>query len=159
MKQVEILSEIEKVLKDSFSTSAETEEFDETSKGKRKKKRKKGPVKAIFDLLVSFFISVIQSPFQLIHQFIKNELVKIVRKELKSYFILIILFGVLFTIFIVLWFLISLAIGIYFQENGFTFFHSILLVIAFQIIVFAIVSIVIYKMAGKLRSLKLLRNS
>ncbi|RXP51595.1 hypothetical protein EC396_12185, partial [Lutibacter sp. HS1-25] len=72
---------------------------------------------------------------------------------------LIILFGVLFTIFIIFWVLISLAIGVYFQEIGFTFLHAILFVIAFQLVVFAIVSFAIYKISYKIKSLKLLIES
>jgi len=162
MKQVKILSEIEKILKNSisFDTVSDDEvDSEELSKRKRKKSRRKGPVKAIFDLLISFFVSVIKSPFELIQQYIKKEVIGLIRKELKSYFILIILFGVLFTIFIIFWVLISLAIGVYFQEIGFTFLHAILFVIAFQLVVFAIVSFAIYKISYKIKSLKLLRES
>ena len=126
---------------------------------KRKKSRKKGPIKAIFDLLISFFISVIKSPFELIHHFIKKELVAIVRKELKLYFLIFLLFGVLLTVFIVFWVLISLAIGVYFQESGVPILNSILYVVAFQLIIFSIVSFIIYKISKKIKSLKLLSNS
>lgn len=161
MKQLEILNEIEKILKSSLnfgSSETKLDSEEKSDKVKRKKSRKKGPVKAIFDLIISFFISVIKSPFELIHQFIKKELVAIIRKELKSYFVLIILFGVLLTIFIVFWVLISLAIGVYFKESGVSVLNSILYVIAFQLVIFSIVSFVIYKISKKIKSLKLLRS-
>lgn len=159
MKQVKILSEIEKILKDnlSFNSSENNDDSDSNSEGKVKKSRKKGPIKAIFNLLISFFVSVIKAPFELIHQYIKNEIVALIRKELKLYFIIIILFGVLFTIFITFWVLISLAIGAYFVDQGETFLTSVLYVIGFQLLSFAIIGFVFYRTSGKIKSLKLLR--
>jgi len=162
MKQLEILNEIEKILKNSLNfDSSETEvDSEETSDNlKTNKSRKKGPVKAIFDLIVSFFISVIKAPFQLIHEYIKKEIIALIRKEIKLYFWLIILFGVLLTVFIVFWVLISLALGLYFIELGNSNLNSILLVIAFQLIIFSMVSFIIYKVSKKVKSLKLLSKA
>lgn len=156
MKQVEILNEIEKILKGNLTAEDSVDELDDVS-GKKKKSRKKGPVKAIFNLLISFLMSVIKAPFQLIQVYIKNEIVAVIRKELKLYFIIIILFGVLFTIFITFWVLISLAIGAYFVDQGETFLTSVLYVLGFQLLSFAIIGFVFYKTSGKIKSLKLLR--
>jgi len=70
----------------------------------------------------------------------------------------IILLGILFTIFIVLWLLISLAIGVYFEEEGASFLTSVLYVIAFQLASFAIIAFITYKVSKKIKSLKLLRD-
>lgn len=161
MKQIEILNEIENVLKNIFNPStsevisgnnqnSENEDSKETSK--------KGPIKAIYDLIISFFLSVIKAPFQLIHEYIKKEIVALIKKEIKLYFWVLILFGVLFTIFIVFWVLISLAIGVYFQEDGASLLTSILYVIAFQLVTFTLISIIVYRISRKIKSLKLLRN-
>ena len=160
MKQVKILSEIEKILKENltFGTSENETDTEEVSEGKVKKSRKKGPVKAIVNLLISFFVSVIKSPFELIHLYIKQEIVSIIRKELKSYFLLILLFGLLFTIFIVFWVLISLAFGVYFLDNGASLLDSVLYVAGIQSILFTIVSFIIYNVSKKIKSLKLLRE-
>ena len=161
MKQLEILNEIEKILKSSLNFGSSENQVNAsvgTDKVKRKKPRKKGPVKAIFDLIVSFFMSVIKAPFQLIHEYIKKEMIALIRKELRLYFWLFILFAVLLTVFIIFWVLISLAIGIYFKESGVSVLNAILYVISFQLVIFTIVSFVIYQISKKLKSLKLLRN-
>lgn len=161
MRQLEILNEIEYILKKLFNpNSSEINlDTDENSENENiKESRKKGPVKAIFDLIVSFFMSVIKSPFQLIHEFIKKEIIALIRKEIKFYFWLIVLLGVLFTIFIVFWILISLAIGVYFREDGASLLTSILYVIAFQLLTFTLISIVFYRISRKIKSLKFIRE-
>ena len=161
MRQLEILNEIEYILKKLFNpNSSEINlDTDENSENENiKESRKKGPVKAIFDLIVSFFMSVIKSPFQLIHEFIKKEIIALIRKEIKFYFWLIVLLGVLFTIFIVFWILISLAIGVYFREDGASLLTSILYVISFQLLTFTLISIVFYRISRKIKSLKFIRE-
>jgi hypothetical protein len=65
---------------------------------------------------------------------------------------------VLLIVFIVFWVLISLAIGVYFKESGVSVLNAILYVISFQLVIFTIVSFVIYKISKKIKSLKLLRK-
>ena len=161
MRQFEILNEIEYILKKLFNPNSSeiNADIDENSENENlKESRKKGPVKAIFDLIVSFFMSVINSPFQLIHEFIKKEIIALIRKEIKLYFWVIVLLGVLFTIFIVFWVLISFAIGVYYREEGASLLTSILYVIAFQFITFTIISIIVYRISRKIKSLKFLRE-
>ncbi|MBG7631266.1 MAG: hypothetical protein IZT56_12660 [Bacteroidetes bacterium] len=160
MKQINILAEIEKILKDnlSFNGSDDNSDTEIDSETNGEKSTKVGPIRAIINLLISFFVSVIKAPFELIHMYIKREIFAIIRKELRLYSFVIILLGILFTIFIVLWLLISLAIGVYFEEEGASFLTSVLYVIAFQLASFAIIAFITYKVSKKIKSLKLLRD-
>jgi len=160
MKQLNILAEIEKILKDnlSFNGSDNNSDSEVDSDTNTEKSTKVGPIKAIINLLISFFVSVIKAPFELIHMYIKREIIAVIRKEIKLYFIIIILFGILFTVFIVFWVLISLALGIYFQDEGASLLNSILLVIAFQLSIFALVSFIIHRVSKKIKSLRLLNE-
>lgn len=180
MKQVEILNKIEDILKNSLkletfvsdamsdksntskSTSNTSSNMDTESQNEEQQsneKAKVSPFKQIFNLIVSFFMSVIKAPFQLLHVYIKNEIIALIRKELKLYFIVMCLLGVLFTIFIVFYVLISLAVGFYFQELGFTNFESILLSVLFQIVMFIVVGFIFFKVSRKIRSLKMIRQT
>ena len=160
MKQLNILAEIEKILKDnlSFNGSDNNSDSEVDSDTNKEKSTKVGPIKAIINLLISFFVSVIKAPFELIHMYIKREIIAVIRKEIKLYFIIIILFGILFTVFIVFWVLISLALGIYFQDEGVSLLNSILLVIAFQLLIFALVIFIIHRVSKKIKSLRLLKD-
>ena len=158
--QLNILAEIEKILKEnlSFNRSGDNSDTAIDSDENGEKSSKAGPIRAIINLLISFFVSVIKAPFELIHMYIKREIFAIIRKELRLYSFVIVLLGILFTIFIVLWVLISLAVGVYFKEEGASFLTSVLYVIAFQLVSFTIVSFITYKVSKKIKSLKLLRN-
>jgi len=160
MKQLNILAEIEKILKEnlSFNQSGNNAGSEKDLETNDDNTPKVGPVKAIINLLISFFVSVIKAPFELIHMYIKREIVSVIRRELKLYLSVIILFGILFTVFIVFWVLISLALGVYFQNQGVSLLNSILYVIGFQLSIFAIVSLIIYSVSKKIKSLKLLKS-
>lgn len=161
MRQLEILNEIEYILKKLFNPNSSEINADNDGNSKNenlKESRIKGPIKAIFDLIISFFMSVIKSPFQLIHEIIKKEIIALIRKEIKLYFLVIVLLGILLTIFIVFWVSISLAVGVFFREDGASLFTSILYVIAFQLVIFTIISIVFYRISRKIKSLKFLRR-
>ena len=163
MKQIDILNQIEEILKNNlqFSGSKNEEEVDSSVNKNisEKQKTKRTPFKDIFNLIISFFMSVVKAPFQLIHVYIKNEIVAVIKKEVKLYFVLICLMGVLLTIFIVFWVLISLAVGIYFQEQGFSNFNSILLAIAFQLVSFSLVTFIFFKVSRKIKSLRMLKKT
>ena len=163
MKQIDILNQIEEILKNNlqFSGSKNEEEVDSSVNNdiSEKQKTKRTPFKDIFNLIISFFMSVVKAPFQLIHVYIKNEIVAVIKKEVKLYFVLICLMGVLLTIFIVFWVLISLAVGIYFQEQGISNFNSILLAIAFQLVSFSLVTFIFFRTSRKIKSLRMLKKT
>ena len=163
MKQIDILNQIEEILKNNLQfSSSKNDEEEDSSVNKdisEKQKTKRTPFKDIFNLIISFFMSVVKAPFQLIHVYIKNEIVAVIKKEVKLYFVLICLMGVLLTIFIVFWVLISLAVGIYFQEQGISNFNSILLAIAFQLVSFSLVTFIFFKVSRKIKSLRMLKKT
>jgi hypothetical protein len=157
MKQLEILNKIEEVLKNSLNFNSSNNKSKMESENQSNEK-KISPLKEIVNLIISFFMSVIKAPFQLIQVYIKKEILAVVRKDVNHYFKLIFLLGILFTIFIVFWVLISLAVGFYFQQLGFTNLQSILLSIAFQIVIFSVVSFIFYKTTKKIKSFQMIRK-
>jgi len=165
MKQIDILNQIEDILKNSLKfNSSESDSETKTQadmdiEEESQEKIKSSPIKDIFNLIIAFFMSVIKAPFQLIHLYIKNEIVSVIKKEIKLYFVLIFLTGVLFTIFIVFWVLISLAVGFYFQELGFSNYESILLSIAFQALIFLIVFLIFRSKSKQIKSLRMIKKT
>lgn len=165
MKQIDILNQIEEILKNSikFNSSESNSEtnthVDMEIEDESQEKVKNSPIKDVFNLIIAFFMSVIKAPFQLIHVYIKNEIVLAIKKEVKLYFVLIILLGILFTIFIVFWVLISLAVGFYFQELGFSNYESILLSIGFQAVIFLIIFLIFRSKSKQIKSLRMIKKT
>lgn len=161
MKQLEILNKIEEILQKNLnfsSSSSKKNNQSEMETQQSDEKEKVSPFKEILNLLISFFISVIKAPFQLIHLYIKKEIVTVIRTELKLYAVLIILLGIMFTVFMAFWVLISMAVGFYFQDLGYSNFQSILFTIAFQVLVFLIFMFIFFRVSRKVKSLKLFKK-
>jgi hypothetical protein len=164
MKQLDILNKIEELLQNSLkSKSSNSDNYTETTiemeeETTTEKNTVSSLFKEIFNLLISFLMSIIKIPFQLIQSYIKNEIVAVVRKEVKLYFVLMALLGVLFTVFIVSWVLISLAMGMYFQELGISNVTSILYVLGFQIVIFLIVVFFFFRVSKKIKSISLMNK-
>jgi ABC-type transport system involved in multi-copper enzyme maturation permease subunit len=66
--------------------------------------------------------------------------------------------GVLFVFFSVIWLFISVAVGVYFYENGNSILISIVYSILFQLISFILVSLIALLASKKTESLKMLNN-
>lgn len=161
MKQLEILNKIEEILQKNLnfsSSSSKKNNQSEMETQQSDEKEKVSPFKEILNLLISFFMSVIKAPFQLIHLYIKKEIVTVIRTELKLYVVLIILLGIMFTVFMAFWVLISMAVGFYFQDLGYSNFQSILFTIAFQVLVFLIFMFIFFRVSRKVKSLKLFKK-
>jgi hypothetical protein len=146
----EIISRIESIIKseDQKSSPKEDEQQGEVTNG----------IKDIFILLLNFLLSIIKAPFDLIAKYLKNEIITAIKKDTKLYALIMGIMGVMFVFFSVLWLFISVAIGVYYFENGYSILTSILYSIVFQLISFTIVGLVAFIASTQIKSLKMLKK-
>jgi hypothetical protein len=146
----EIISRIESIIKseDQKSSPKEDEQQGEVTNG----------IKDIFILLLNFLLSIIKAPFDLIAKYLKNEIITAIKKDTKLYALIMGIMGVMFVLFSVLWLFISVAIGVYYFENGYSILTSILYSIVFQLISFTIVGLVAFIASTQIKSLKMLKK-
>jgi len=146
----EIISRIESIIKseDQKSSPKEDEQQGEVTNG----------IKDIFILLLNFLLSIIKAPFDLIAKYLKNEIITAIKKDTKLYALIMGIIGVMFVFFSVLWLFISVAIGVYYFENGYSILTSILYSIVFQLISFTIVGLVAFIASTQIKSLKMLKK-
>jgi hypothetical protein len=146
----EIINRIESIIKseDQKSSPKVDEQQSEESNG----------VKDIFILLLNFLLSIIKGPFNLIAKYLKNEIINTIKKDTKLYALIMGIMGVMFVFFSVLWLFISVAIGVYYFENGNSILTSILYSIIFQVISFTFVGLVAFVASTQIKSLKMLKK-
>lgn len=109
-------------------------------------------------MLLQFFLNIIKSPFKIIAKYLRDEIIIAVKKDAKIYAILMGIMGILFVFFSVMWLFISVAIGVYFFEQGYPILISIIYSIGFQIISFILLSLIAFFALKKLKSIKMLKK-
>ncbi len=151
MDTLEILDKIEEIIKsDNFnSTENKTETDGET---------KKSPLKEFMNLILSFFLNILRTPFKLAAKYVTTEIIKAVKKDSKLYAFIMGLMGVMFVFFSVLWLFISVAVGIYFYDKGNSIFISVVYSIIFQIVSFSLIGTIAFIASKNIRSLKLFKE-
>lgn len=151
MEILEILDKIEEIIKskDVDYTENETEAEDHP---------RKNHFKDIFHSMLSFFLSILKLPFQIVAKYLKNEIITAIRKDARLYAFISGLMVVLFVFFLVMWLFISIAVGIYFHEKGNPILTSIIYSIGFQLISFIFVVLIAFIASRKLKSRKILKT-
>ncbi len=153
MEVLEILDKIEDIIENQNHETAKDDKNQEEGT-----QEKKSSVKDVTNLLLSFLLSILKAPFQLVAKYLKNEIISTIKKDARLYALIMGLMGVMFVFFVVLWLFISVIVGVYFYESGKSILISISYSIGFQIISFAIVGIIAFSASKKVKSLKLLKN-
>ncbi len=153
MEVLEILDKIEDIIENQNHETAKDDKNQEEGT-----QEKKSSVKDVTNLLLSFLLSILKAPFQLVAKYLKNEIISTIKKDARLYALIMGLMGVMFVFFVVLWLFISVIVGVYFYESGKSILISISYSIGFQIISFAIVGIIAFSTSKKVKSLKLLKN-
>ncbi len=151
MEIIEILNKIENILKNEEEDLTKSKESSEEIKTKNY-------AKEIFLLVSQFIVSILKTPFNLIANFLKNEIVSSIKNDAKLYAVIMGIMGVMFVFFSVLWLFISVAIGVYYFEQGRSILASISYSIVFQVISFLVVAFIAFIASTKIKSLKLLKN-
>ena len=151
MKSIKILDKIENLI------NSEINKLDET-KTESENNSDKDIIKNIIYLALQFFLNIIKTPFKIIAKYLRDEIITAVKKDAKLYALIMGIMGVLFVFFSVLWFFISIAVGVYFFEQGHSLLLSIIYSIGFQIISFILIGLIALVASKKLKSLKKLRK-
>ena len=82
----------------------------------------------------------------------------VVKKDAKIYAFILGIMGVLFIFFSVMWLFVSVAVGVYFYDNGQSILFSIIYSIAFQLISFILLAALALFASQKLNTLKVLKQ-
>ena len=121
-------------------------------------KLSKNTLKSIILSVLEYIINIIKLPFTVFAKFFTKEIIKAIKKDVKTYVFLLSLL-VIMTIFLsVMWLFIVTSVGVYFYENGNTVLESLGFSLLFQLISFLVFGLILYFTSKKLRSLKLLKN-
>lgn len=153
MEVLEILDRIEAIIKDQNKQSVESSQHSGSEE-----KTKESNIKTVTNLLLSFLLSILKAPFQLIAKYLKNEIITTVKKDARLYALVMGLMGVMFVFFVVLWLFISVAVGVYFYESGNTILVAIIYSIGFQLISFIFVALIAFFASRNIKSLKMLKS-
>ena len=107
---------------------------------------------------MQFFLNILKAPFRIIAKYLKKEIIATIKKDAKLLAFIMGILGVLLVFFSVLWLFISIAVGVYFQEQGHSILVSIVYSIVFQLICFIFLGFIAFISSKKIKSLKMLKN-
>ena len=155
MKSEDILNRIEKSINEMLNTVDNSEV--EAKKGIENNASRTG-FKEISYLLMQLFLNILKTPFKLVANYLKEEIILAMKKDLRLYMLILGLMGVLFVFFSVIWLFMAVAVGVYFYDKGFTLFISIIYSIGVQVTSFILVSLLAFLISKQLRSLKILKK-
>ncbi len=155
MKSKDILNRIENLIDDKFNNSDDSKI---EAKTEIENKSDKTEFKEILHLLMQLFLNVLKAPFQIVAKYLRDEVITAVKKDVKLYMLIMGIMGVLFIFFSVIWLFISVAVGVYFYDEGHTIFISIIYSIGFQLISFILITLIALIASRKLKSLKIMKK-
>ncbi|MRT93044.1 hypothetical protein [Ancylomarina sp. 16SWW S1-10-2] len=118
----------------------------------------KNGFKEITYLVIRLFLNVLKSPFKIFAKYLRDEFIIAIKKDAQLYALIMGIMGVLFVVFSVLWLSISVAVGVYFYEHGYSILISIIYSIGFQIVSFILIGLIAYISSKKLKSLKMMKK-
>ena len=99
-----------------------------------------------------------KAPFKIVAKYLRDEIIIAVKKDAKLYALILGIMGVLFVFFSVIWLFISVAIGVYFYEQGHSILISIIYSIGFQIVSFILIGLIGLISSKRLKSFKILKK-
>lgn len=151
MEIKQIFNRIESIISDNIKNDRENEVENEDGSIKKN-------LKDIFYLLLDLLLNILKAPFKLVARILRDELIASVKKDAKLYMFILLLSGVLFVFFSVIWLFISVAVGVYFYKKGNTVLLSIIYSIVFQTVSFIFVDLIAFIASKKITSLKLIKK-
>ncbi len=109
-------------------------------------------------LMLSFFGKILKLPFKIIAKYLKDEIISAIKKDAKLYAFIMMLMGVMFVFFAVLWLSISVAVATYFKEHGNSYLMSIIYSVLFQVVCFILIGIIAFITSRKIKSLEMFKK-
>ncbi len=103
-------------------------------------------------------MNILKTPFIIIAKFLRDELVDSIKNDVKIYALIIGIMGVLFVFFSVIWLFISVAVGVYFYDKGYSLQLSIIYSIGFQAVCFLLIGLIALIASRNLKSFKILKK-
>ena len=101
---------------------------------------------------------IIKFPFKMFARYLRDELILAIKKDAKIYTLILGLMGVLFVFFSVMWFFVSVAIGVYFYDNGCSILSAVMYSIGFQTLSFILIALIVLFASKRLNTLKLFKK-
>ncbi len=147
MKLVSILNKIEKIIKKKWKKSLNNTDTSLYN-----------PNKEISYLVAEFLLKSVKKPLKFFENKIKNKVIASIKKDAKLYVLIVAAFMFVFVVLFVLWVFIAVAVGVYFKEQGNTYFISILYSILFQFFTIPIVGFIAYRLFKNLQSVKMIKE-
>ncbi len=151
MKTSEILNEIEKHIKEQ---NLEGEKVEAPKSGAKKKDIKKN----FIYLILLYLLNILKLPIQIFEKYLKEEILKTIKKDVKLYALTIILIAVLIMFFSVFWLSVSLGVAIYFYGKGYSMLLSVVYSGVFQIISFFVLSTITVFVFKKIKSARAVKK-
>ncbi len=155
MKTKEILNRIENIINESVNKYGNSNIED---KAENENRDVITALKDILFLSIQVFLNVLKAPFKIFVKYISNEIIIAVKKDAKIYMLIMGIMSILFVFFSVMWLFISVAVGVYFHDNGHTILISIIYSIGFQAVSFILISLIALIASKNLKSLKILKK-
>lgn len=119
---------------------------------------KSNTLKGILRSVLDYIVSIVKLPFTVFAKFFTREIIKAIKKDIKTYAFLSILLFCMVIIASVMWLFAAITVGVYFHELGNTILISIGYSMLFQLISFIIIGLILYFTSKKLKSLKLIKS-
>jgi len=85
--------------------------------------------------LWKWLTDLLSFPVRLLIKYFRRELTAALRHDLKIYMLMAGIAGMMFIFVVTLWLTLSIAVGVFFYEKGFTLLQSVLFSLAFQFVV------------------------
>ncbi len=151
MESKEILDRIEVILdsKASQADDTKTESAEQTDSK---------TIKDVLYLALQFILNIFKAPFKIIARYLRDEIITAVKKDAKIYSLILGIMGVLFIFFSVLWLFISVAVGVFFYDEGYSILVSISYSIIFQIVSFILIAMIAFIASRNLSSIKMIKK-
>ena len=151
MKTKEIFRRIEEILSHEVKNTSSQEVDTENNSTQNR-------FKEVGFLTLQIFLNILKAPFNIIAKYLRDEILNTIKKDAKIFALIFGIMIVLFVFFSVIWLFISFAVGLYFYENGYSLFISIIFSIIFQIISFILIALSALFASKKIKTVKVLKQ-
>jgi len=125
---------------------------------KESQEPKPNTLKSIMLSVLDYIINIVKLPFTIFAKFFTIEIIKAIKKDIKTFVFSLLLIVSLLIISSIIWLFIAIAVGVYFYDKGNTIIVSIGYSLIFQSISLFLFGLTLYLTSKKLRSLKLIKS-
>jgi len=144
--------------KDQEKTEQNEAIHSDTNKSNSGQPSKKDRLKKAFSLLFTFLVDLIKMPFAWFFHYFKQEFVTAIKKDIRTMLGMAAIMSVLYLFLLIFWLSVSILVGVFFYEKGFSLFNALLFSIAFQVVAIIILSTTLYILSKKHHTRKMLKK-